>query len=424
LAGLAAPPRGGDDDASMPEKTISASSSVAPPAPLDESVRSGWLLDPAVHYLNHGSFGARREHVLARQMAYRRQLERQPVAFLDRELPELLLGAREIVGGMLGMNPQDFGFVTNATEGVHAVLRSMDLRPGDRLVTTSHVYRAVGKAMRYVARQCGASVIEVPLALPVRDAAEIVDCLARAIAPDASGRAARLLIVDHVSSPSALVLPIEAIIAAAREAGTAVLVDGAHAPGMLPLDIAALAPDWYTANLHKWICAPPGAAFLWAGEAQRAVTHPMVISHYLDEGLSREFGWQGTRDVTAWLTSADAVQEIPRLLGADGWTQVMMHNHRGAIWAGARLAGMLGTSPLSPADGSMIGSMVTVELPVTLAARFGDPAALQKRLLDDVAVEVPIMVIGDRWYVRPSYQVYNDPASYEMLGGRLSELAG
>jgi len=386
-----------------------------PPAPLSAAIREGWMLDPAVHYLNHGSFGARRHRVMERQTAWRVRLESQPVAFLDRDLPELLRSARQTIGAMLGMEPESFGFVTNATEGVNAVLRSLDLRPGDRLVTTTHVYRAVGKAMRFAARRSGAEVIEVPLPLPARDPADVVALLARALAPDASGRAARLLVIDHVTSPSALVLPVREIIAAARDVGTLVLLDGAHAPGMLPLDVRALAPDWYTANLHKWICAPPGAAFLWSAAPHRDATHPLVISHYLDEGFSPEFAWQGTRDVTAWLASADAVRDVCDALGPGGWAQVMAHNHCGARWAGGMLSEAFATPLTAPEDGSMTGSMVAVEIPPSIAQRHEEPARLQAMLRGTYSIEIPVMVVEGRWYLRPSYQVYNRPESYELL---------
>ena len=180
------------------------------------------------------------------------------------------------------MRPEDFGFVGNATDGVNAVLRSMDLRAGDELLTTDHVYHAIRQAMRYVAGRAGATVRELPVPLPVESADQIANAVLAGLSPRT-----RLLVIDHVTSPTALVFPIERIIAGSAERGVDVLVDGAHAPGMLPLDVGRLGAAYYAGNLHKWVCAPKGSAFLWARPDLQANVHPLVISHFLSEGFTR-----------------------------------------------------------------------------------------------------------------------------------------
>ena len=220
------------------------------------------------------------------------------------------------------------------------------------------------------------------------------------------------MVIDHVTSPTALVFPVQAIVAACAAREVDVLVDGAHAPGMMPLNIPRLGAAYYTGNLHKWPCAPKGCAFLWARPDRRERIHPLVVSHYLGEGLSREFAWQGTRDLSAWLTIPRALE----FMAAMGWDAVMTHNHAMAVWVHRMLCERWDVEPLSPMDGGMIGSMVTVPLPAPLDRMDGDGVnALQRRLHDEFRIEVPIMPWGGRVFVRPCCQVYNRAEEYERL---------
>ena len=226
--------------------------------------------------------------------------------------------------------------------------------------------------------------------------------------------------MDHVTSPTAVVFPVEAIVKAAAQRGIDVLIDGAHAPGMLDLDVAALGAAYYTGNLHKWVCAPKGAAFLWARPDRQAQLHPNTISHHLGQGFSAEFAWQGTRDITAWLCARDAIEFMDRL----GWPRVREHNHRLAAWAQATLCGRLGVTPATPADGSMLGSMATIALPATARQQFATTAALQAALYQRHGIEVPVIDWGGRWWFRVSCQVYNAPWHYQRLAQALADLLG
>jgi isopenicillin-N epimerase len=262
-----------------------------------------WSLDPDVVYLNHGSFGAAPIGVLERQDELRARLERQPVRFLDVELEELLDEARGRLAAFVGAEPEDLAFVVNATSAVNAVLRSLDLRPGDELVLTTHAYGASRNALLYAAERAGAEPVFAELPFPAGSADDLVAAVVGAL----SSRT-RLLVIDHVTSPTALVLPIERIAAAAAERGVLVLVDGAHGPGMVDVDLAALDRSgvaMYAANCHKWICSPKGSGFLWVRRDLQPLVRPTSISHgasssRTDRSRFRlEFDWTGTFDPTA-----------------------------------------------------------------------------------------------------------------------------
>jgi len=389
-----------------------------PPEPLGPHLERLWPLDPACTFLNHGSFGSVPHEVAAAREEHRRLIESRPIEWLGRRHRELLAPARAAVAAFLGADPDGLGFVTNATEGVNAVLHGLSFAPGDELLTTSHAYRAVLQAMRLKARRCGAEVRIVDLDPPFAGPEEIVAAVERAITPRT-----RLLVVDQVSSPTAVVFPIEAILAAAKARGVPTLVDGAHGPGMLEHSIdalAALGADWYVGNLHKWTCAPKGCAILWTAAARRADTHPATVSHFLDEGYTHEFDWQGTRDLTPWMAAADAIAWFDRRFG---WTRVRSHNRALAAWAHRRLLARFGVAPLTPADGAMLGSMAAVPLPQPLARGSRSVEEIQAELSARHDIEVPIVAWGDRRLVRVSAHLHNRPEQYERLADALLELA-
>ena len=319
-----------------------------------------WSLDPAVSYLNHGSFGACPVAVLGKQAALRAELEREPVDFLWRALPARLAAARAALGAFTGANPDDLALVPNATTGVNAVLRSLDLRAGDELLTTSHVYPACRKAMEFVASRAGARVVVAAVPFPVAGEDDVVAPVLAAVTPRT-----RLALLDHVTSPTAIVLPVERLVAALRERGVETLVDGAHAPGMVSVDLDHLGAAFYTGNAHKWLCAPKGAAFLHVRRDLQRTVHPTAISHgysSADAGASfrAEFDWTGTCDPTPWLCIGTAIDYVGSLLPG-GWPAVMAANHALAIEARAILCAAL--SVATPAPGSMIGSIASVPLP-------------------------------------------------------------
>lgn len=385
---------------------------MAPPAPLARDLSRLWGLDPAYCFLNHGSFGAVPRAIRQATIAAQDRLESRPIELLGRRIGELLAPSKAAVGAFLGMDPAAFGFVTNATEGVNAVLHSLDFRAGDELLTTSHVYNAVRKAMAFRARQCGAVCVEVPLPLPITSPEQVYRAVEEAITPRT-----RLLVIDQVTSPTALILPVERLIATCRERGIEVLVDAAHVPGMLPVQVEKLGATYWTGNLHKWCCAPKGCAVLWVDPARRADIHPATVSHFLDAGLAAEFEWQGTRDVAPWMQAGSAIA----FMGQWGWDRVRTHNHQMAAWCQQMLCERWDVEPISPADGSMLGSMCTVPLPVEVRSGFQTPEALQVDLYERHRIEAPIVDFGGRWHARASAQVYNRAEQYEALAQAVLE---
>ena len=360
----------------------------------------GWSLDPDWTFLNHGSFGACPDAVLADQQRWRAQLERQPVRFLDRELPSLLADARQRLGAFLGADPDGIAFVPNATSGVNAVLRSLPFAPGDELLTTDHEYNATINAMRAVAEPAGARVVIARIPIPVAGDDAVVAAVLAALTPRT-----RLLVISHVTSPTALVLPVERLVRQLAAVGIDTLVDGAHAPGMLPLTLDELGAAYYTGNGHKWLCAPKGAAFLWVRADRRDRIQATITSHGAndprpDVGPYRKaFDWLGTTDPTPALTLPDAIDR-GTAGNPGGWPARMDASRAMAIDAGRRLTSALAVTPLAPDP--MLGSMVSVRLPGL--PTYADGLAL-KVDLETERIEVPIV----EWPVRAARRTPDDP---------------
>ena len=364
-----------------------------------------WMLDPSIVYLNHGSFGARTEDTFNAQLEYKRLFELSPVDFLDRHLA-LIHEARSVVANFVGASVQGFGFVENATTGVGCVIRSLDLHDGDEILATNHVYNGVRQLLSHHCRSKNMLYREVDIPVPVVSSAEIISLIRKGIT-----KHTKVLVVDHIASSSSIVFPVSEIVALCKEKGVFVLIDGAHAPGMLELNIDELQPDWYVGNLHKWVCAPLGAAFIWANETQRNKIHPMTISHGLDEGLHAEFDWQGTRDISAWLAAADAV----RWGSAIGWSRIREHNHAFVLWMQEQLLETWGVAPLTPIDGSMLGSMATVQLPKGAPNTLNTCLALRDAIYEKYALEVPIFPIQGLGMLRISAQLYTKSTDLSTL---------
>ena len=374
--------------------------------------RGDFPLDPSLVFLNHGSFGSCPGPVRAYQRELQDRLERDPVLFFLKDLEPLLDETRAVLGKLVGAAPGDLGFVPNATHGTNAVLACYPFAAGDEILITNHGYNAVNNAARRWAELRGASVKVASFPFPIASADEVLSGITAAITPRT-----RLVIVDHVTSPTGLVLPVGPIIAACKERGVDVLVDGAHAPGMLPLDITALAPAYYTGNLHKWVCAPKGAAFLWVRPDKQASFAPLVTSHGRNtqrEGRSlylQELDWMGTDDPSARLAVPRALAYLATL-HADGLPGVMRENRALALAAQARLAEHLRVAIPAPPD--MIGSMAALPLPESA------PRDLETRLYERHRVRVPVFPFGDRLLVRVSAQRYNSMSDYDALAKALA----
>jgi len=357
---------------------------------------SEWMLDPNIHYLNHGSFGARRLEIFEKQVFYKEQFERDPIDFLDRN-EALLESSRANIAYFLGASLSGFGFVDNATTGVGSVMNSVSLSPGDEVATTNHVYNGVRQLLKHHARKNSLLYREIPIQIPIDSSEHIIKLITKGLSDKT-----KLLVIDHVASASSILFPVLEITKICRERGILVLVDGAHAPGMLDLNISSLDPDWYVGNLHKWICSPLGAAFVWANETKQKTTRPLTISHNLDQGMASEFSWQGTRDISAWLCASDAV-----LLGQSlGWDKIRSTNHNQAVKFQEILTESWNVMPFSPLDGCLIGSMVTVELPNRAPQEMNDCLKLSERLYREYNIEIPIFEFQNRGCARISSQLY------------------
>ena len=369
-----------------------------------------WLLDPEIHFLNHGSFGAVPRSVLDVQSRWRDRIERHPVELIDRRMPELLELSLDAAESFVHGAPNRNAFMVNATSAINSVVRSLSFNPGDTISTTTHVYNAVRKTLQWVARRDGAEYVEFDLPLPVSSSENLLDRLLESI-PDST----RLLLIDQVSSPTGLVFPIEALLHELVPRGISVLIDGAHAPGMLDinvrryLDLGAIA---WTGNFHKWCFAPKGCAVLEVHPSIADRVQPAIISHHAEEHFYKRFQWQGTADFTPWLSVPDALAFAETHFG---WQALMSANHELVTWAHHMLTQSWGVEPISPLDGSMLGSIATVELPSSACRAFDESFELQAHLYQANRIEVPVMDWGGRWYIRVSAQAYNTVDDYRAL---------
>lgn len=386
---------------------------------MPSSLASHWPLDPSITFLNHGSFGACPRAVLARQTELRDQLESEPLRFMMRELDPLMVQAREAMATFVGADPDDIAFVPNATTGVNAVLRSLRLEPGEELLTTDHAYNACRNALDFVAERFGARVVVVTVPFPLDDAQEVVDAIL-----GGTTEKTRLALLDHVTSPTGLVLPMAPIVAGLRDRGVQTLIDGAHVPGMLELDLKQLGATYYTGNCHKWMCAPKGAAFLYVQRDRQPDIHPVTISHGAnanDPSRSRfrhEFDWTGTGDPTPALCVPTAIDVVGGMVEG-GWAGVREHNRRLALQARDLLGSTLRVDRF-PAPPDMIGSLVALPVPGGLGEspknfRHIDP--IQECLFAEHHIEVPIYPwppLRQR-FLRVSAHLHNDLADYRAL---------
>ena len=392
---------------------------------MSEDFAGHWSLEAGLVFLNHGSFGACPTEVLRHQAALRAEMEAEPVRFLSRELDDRLDAARAALAAFVGADPDDLAFVTNATGGVNAVLRSRVFAAGDELLTTDHAYNACRNTLSFVAERAGARVVVATLPFPVRAADDVVEAVLAKVTPRT-----RLALIDHVTSPTALILPVERLTAELAARGVDVLIDGAHAPGMVPLNLATLGATYYSGNCHKWLCAPKGSAFLWTRREEQPDVRPLTISHgatAVRPGRSRfrlEFDWTGTSDPTAWLTVPKAIEYLGGLVQG-GWPALMARNRALALDARRLLCAAAGTAP--PCPDEMVGSIASVRLPDgTTDVGWRRPDPLQARLYEGWSIEVPVMSwpAAPRRLVRISAQLYNRYQHYERLAEALrKELA-
>jgi isopenicillin-N epimerase len=356
-------------------------------------------LDPDFVTVNHGSFGATPECVLAEQEHWRSRMEAQPTRFMGTVLPGALRDAAGPLAEFLGASGDDIAFVDNATSGCNAVLRSLSLQPDDEILVLDHGYGAVRNTVHYVTERAGARMTEAAIPFPLVTPDGLLSAVATAL-----GSRTRLLVIDHITSGSALVMPLESIIAACHDVGVPVLVDGAHGPGHIDVDLGSLGADWYTGNCHKWLCAPKGCAFLWTSPAHQPETRPTVISHGFGKGYLQEFDWTGTRDPSAFL-SIGAALDFHFHLGGPALRQ---RNIDLAAEAALLVARRLNTETLAT---KCTGAMRLVRLPVASGM---DWASLRGKLLQ-AGTDAPVHAIGGALWLRLSAFAYNELEDYVRL---------
>lgn len=370
--------------------------------------RDQFLIRDDIIFLNHGSFGACPKPVFEQYQAWQLELERQPVEFLNRRRTDLMRDATEKIADYLNAPTEEIIFVTNATIGLNIVARSLDLQGDDEILTTSHEYGALNKTWDYVCKKTGAKIVRYQVDLPYTSDEDFVEAFFEQVTDKT-----KVIFLSHIASPSALIFPIEQICQRAREIGIFTMIDGAHVPGQLPLDLTAIGADAYSGNFHKWLCAPKGSAFLHVRKEHHAWINPHTISHGWYEGADffTQNEWQGTRDVAPFLTVPNAIDFQEKY----HWEQVRADCHHIALMTQSRLCDDFGLAPLST---NQFSQMVTIPLPPC------NIEELKTRLYDDFRIEVPMTVIDDKPHTRVSFQAYNSADDAQALIEGLHAILG
>jgi isopenicillin-N epimerase len=387
------------------------------PAPMNNLSESIWLLDDRIHFLNHGSFGATPRAILNYQQSLRERLESEPVRFLARELEGLLDIARSQLADFLGADADNLAFISNATIGVNTILRSLIFEPDDEILITNHTYNACRNAIQFVVHRTGVKIVVAYLPFPLTSPQQIVEAILDKVSPKT-----KLALLDHVTSPTALIFPIETLVTELTRRGIDTLVDGAHAPGFVPLNLRFLGAAYYTANCHKWLCAPKGAAFLYVRKDKQDSIRPLAISHGANSTRTNrsrfrlEFDWMGTDDPTAYLCVPEAIRLMGSLLPG-GWPALRERNRKLALEARRILGETLEVT--MPCPDEMVGSMASIPLgKIPLSWEL-----FQAKLMEEFQIEVPIVPwVDESCLLRISAQFYNRLDQYQYLAEVLKSL--
>ena len=382
---------------------------------MSEGLRDQFLLDPEVHFLNHGSFGACPKLVFAEYQRWQLEMERQPVHFVQHRLHAELLKAREALGAFINAPADNLVFVDNATWGVNVIARSFAFSPGDELLTTDHEYGACDMTWEWQLRKQGATVVRQPIPLPVTTHDAFVETFWAGVTPKT-----KVIYLSHITSPTALIFPIKEICRRAREAGILTVIDGAHAPGQLKLDMQDIGADIYTGNLHKWLCTPKGTGFLYVRPEHQSWVESLVISWGWGRigGINRDSTfverneWQGTRDHSSFVAVPGAIDFRRQhfLEAVQQKFNTLLRSTRNQI------AEFTGLPPICPENGEWFWQLASCPV------RTDDPATLKTRLIDEFNIEIPVVTWGDQNFVRISVQGYNTQADLDALVNALAEL--
>lgn len=365
-----------------------------------------FYLEEGMDFLNNGSFGACPKQVLENQNEWRLRMESQLIRFFMRELPIAMRDSARMLGDFIGAQQENIAFVENATSGANTVIRSLmpSLNKGDVLLTTSHCYGAVLSTLRYACDCTGAELVIAEVPFPIESKQQVVEILQPLLTEKV-----KLLTIDHVTSTTGLIFPIEEMIVLCKERGVPIFVDGAHAPGMLPLELEKLDADWYTGNCHKWMFAPKGCAFLWTHPDKQLVTHPTVISHLYQGGYIPEFDFVGTKDYTPFLTLPAAIEYF----NAIGYEKLYKHNNTLVLKMRDYLCTEWEVQPPAPSD--MIGYLATMPCPVAIEPSVSNAKVVHDYLWDNHRIEIPVMYFNNELFWRISAQIFNNENDYRRL---------
>jgi isopenicillin-N epimerase len=364
------------------------------------TLKQHFLLDPEIHFLNHGSFGSTPKPVFEAYQSWQIRLERQPVKFLGREYDSLLKESRQALGAYLNADADDLAYIPNATHGVNIIAHSLDLQAGDEILTTNHEYGACDYTWDFVCGKVGAKYIHQHISLPVHSEEEIVEQFWRGVTPRT-----KVVYLSHITSPTALRLPVEKICQRAREVGIMSIIDAAHSPGQLAVDLQALGADVSTGNCHKWMLSPKGAAFLHVRRESQPIVEPLIVSWGYNTMPETTTGsrfidilqWTGTKDPAAVLSVPAAIQ----FMQEHGWQDVRVECHALLRTAIEKVCDLTDLLPLYPLDSDFYSQMAIAPLPQCNLAQ------LKSRLYDEFKIEVPLTQWQDRQFIRISIQGYN-----------------
>jgi len=374
------------------------------------ALKDQFLLDPSVTFLNHGSFGACPKPVFETYQKIQRELEWQPVDFLGRRADGMLADARAALGKFLNADPKDLIFCMNATLGLNTMLKSLKLEADDEILTTNHEYGALNNTWAFICQKTGAKYINHPMPLPMTNHADFVEQFWKAVNPRT-----KVIFISHITSPTALIFPVKEICRRAREAGILTIIDGAHVPGQIPLDLSDIDADFYSGNLHKWLCAPKGSAFFHARKSIQKDVDPLVISHgWTSSSFIEQNQWQGTRDISAFLSVPAAI----KFFEDNDWTTVRAACHQLATEARKQVAAMTGVAPVTPDGTEWYSQMALLALPPET-----DMNDL-KKLYEEFKIEIPLIDWNGTKGVRVSFQGYNTSDDLEHLLSGLQAVLG
>lgn len=380
---------------------------------MPDQLRASFLIKPDIAFLNHGSFGATPRPVLESYQRWQEEMEVQPVEFLGRRAHTLLTDSIKILAGFLHTDPNNLVYVTNATEGMNIIAHSMDLKPGDEVLSTDHEYGAMDRTWRFLSQKEGFTFLNQPISIPLTSASDFLDQLWSSVTPRT-----KVISISHITSPTALIFPVEEVCRRAREQGIITVIDGAHAPGQIPLDLDLIDADFYVGNLHKWLCAPKGSAFLFANPRVQDLIRPLIISWGWEDPNPFSprwvdyLEWTGTRDLSAFLTVPDAI----RFQQANDWSMIQAQSHSLLSIIRSKIIDMFSEPVLCPDSPVWYAQMASVFLP-----KMG-PIVLKTMLYDSYRVEVPVMEWNNHILIRISIQAYNSMRDGEQLIKGLSAI--